>query len=264
MPIVIPEHLNEVTLAGGWVIHDPQAKLMDKYGRVRDDPDGPERPIPICLSLAFDSYITWGQAQAEWQDHIDATDLCMTHLMHSNINGADINWLIAHRQSIRLALAAIPADANLEGPLEDDIWQAIGALFAAMEQDGIGLAKMTKVLCLKRPALFPMLDSYVMGMLFRDDWPAGMNNDSYADAGVVAMKQFHALLHHGNNLEELQEVRNQFNRWLRVQAAELQIEPAPVLTTVRILDNLLWFDSGGYRSFGWTWNEGDDHLQPPD
>jgi len=254
MPIIIPAHLNEDTLAGGWEISDPLEKLKDKYGRGQDG---------TYLSLAFDSYIAGGLARAGWSTQIDAADLCATHLMHSNINGADIDSLLARRDSIHAALAEIPLNANLEVELDEGAWAAITRQLAAMECPGIGLAKMTKVLCLKRPALFPMLDSYVMAMLFRDAWPAGMEHDTYADSGVVALKQFQQLLIHDGNLEVLQSVRDEFNAWLSGHAEDRQITPTPVLTTVRVLDNLLWFDSAGYKSFGWTWDEAENRLVPP-
>jgi len=142
---------------------------------------------------------------------------------------------------------------SLDGADDPALWDALEGLLATMECKGVGLAKMTKLLCQKRPALIPMLDSYVMGFLFKSEWPAVRPN-TYAKAGVEGMKQFRALLLHGNNLAATKAISEEMNAWL---ADRVEDRTPPHLSPVRVLDSLLWFDWWGFTAFGWVEADGE-------
>jgi hypothetical protein len=115
---------------------------------------------------------------------------------------------------------------------------------------GVAVATMTKVLCMKRPALIPMMDTHVMGFIFKGKWPtkdSGVVQD-YVDAGIIGMKQFRALMLHGNNLEVLAAIRDELDPWLAELEVSSRAVPSPSL--VRVLDSLLWYDWNGHRYFG--------------
>jgi hypothetical protein len=111
---------------------------------------------------------------------------------------------------------------------------------------GVGLAKTTKVLSMKRPKLIPMLDSFVMGFIFKDGQTPGANTP--AGSGVVAMNQLRELLRTHRNWAVVNSLAHQINAWL---AGRISERPPPVLTPLRVLESLLWFDGGGYDLFKW-------------
>jgi len=97
-------------------------------------------------------------------------DLRLANRGGARISAAQIAAVLERRDAIELALRAIAADASLVGPADLVPWLTLGQLFSAFaEIRGVGLAKMTKALYPKRPALIPMLDSIVQKYLADDD-----------------------------------------------------------------------------------------------
>jgi HEAT repeat protein len=105
---------------------------------------------------------------------------------------------------------------------------------------------------MKRPALIPMLDSHVMGFLFRRHRPLrdGRLISDLPAAGVMAMKQFRQLMLHGDNLKALTAIRDDLAPWLT--RLDVSSGGTPSLSLVRVLDSLLWYDWKGHESFGTT------------
>ena len=98
-------------------------------------------------------------------------DLRLANRGGARISAAQIAVVLERRGAIERALRVIASDASLAGAADQVPWPALGQLFEAFAGiRGVGLAKMTKALYPKRPALIPMLDSIVQKYL-ADDHP---------------------------------------------------------------------------------------------
>jgi Family of unknown function (DUF6308) len=242
--IVLPATLAYGKTWGQWQIVDCWAKLLDKYG----DPDSQS------YSNRYDGYRAERVASdPSWQDRIDRDDLKATRLMSSRIGNKEIEAILARKDAIEEVLRRIPLDLSLDGEIANGEWQAIEELFRRIEMPRVGLARITKLLCLKRPTLIPMMDSYVRGFLFEHEWPleGGEFIEGYAAAGIVVMKQLRELLHYERNLSTIRSLCDCFNARSREQSpdrAALEVSP------VRVLETLLWFDWDAYRWFGWGYD----------
>jgi hypothetical protein len=241
-PVIrIPATLSYGETSGCWASRYGVAKLQRKYGE-------------FPHSREFDGYAAARRAQdPAWRNRIEMADLLVTWLMQSQIErrpGA-IEAVMEHRTRIEAALAGVPDNLALEAEeIPDQTWPQLESLFRAFRVRGVGLATMTKVLCMKRPALIPMMDSHVMGFLFEKEWPLqdGHLLQDDAAAGVVGMKRFRELMQHGDNLRALVAIRHELSPCLARLEVSSRVPPGPSL--VRVLDSLLWYDWGGCAYFG--------------
>jgi len=97
-------------------------------------------------------------------------DLRLANRGGARISAAQIAAILERRHAIEPALRAIDPDASLAGAASSVPWLPLRQLFDAFADiPGVGLAKMTKALYPKRPALIPMLDSVVQKYLQDDD-----------------------------------------------------------------------------------------------
>jgi hypothetical protein len=97
-------------------------------------------------------------------------DLRLANRGGARISAAEIAAILARRRAVERALRAIAPEASLAGAANAVPWPALRELFDAFDDiRGIGLAKMTKALHPKRPAMIPMLDSVVQRYLADDD-----------------------------------------------------------------------------------------------
>ena len=97
-------------------------------------------------------------------------DLRLANRGGARISAAQIAAILERRPAIERALRAIPASASLSAAVNLMPWLPLRQLFGAFADiRGVGLAKMTKALYPKRPALIPMLDSVVQKYLQDDD-----------------------------------------------------------------------------------------------
>ena len=97
-------------------------------------------------------------------------DLRLANRGGARISAAQIAAILERRGPIERALQDIPPGASLSGELTSVPWLPLRQLFGAFADiRGVGLAKMTKALYPKRPALIPMLDSIVQKYLHDDD-----------------------------------------------------------------------------------------------
>jgi hypothetical protein len=97
-------------------------------------------------------------------------DLRLANRGGARISAAQIAAVLERQGTIERALRVIAADVSLAGAAGLVPWPALGQLFGAFAGiRGVGLAKMTKALYPKRPALIPMLDSIVQKYLADDD-----------------------------------------------------------------------------------------------
>jgi hypothetical protein len=97
-------------------------------------------------------------------------DLRLANRGGARISAAQIAAILQRRPVIEHALRAIPPGASLSAEVNSVPWVQLRELFGAFADIwGVGLAKMTKALYPKRPALIPMLDSMVQNYLRDDD-----------------------------------------------------------------------------------------------
>ena len=137
-----------VVLRSGVVVEDPLGAVLGLLkGSWRFDVGDPLRSAPF------------GEA-----------DLRLANRGGARISAAEIAAVLERRRAIELALQAIPSGASLAAGASSVPWLPLRQLFDAFaDLRGIGLAKMTKALHPKRPALIPLLDSAVRTYLEDDD-----------------------------------------------------------------------------------------------
>ena len=105
-------------------------------------------------------------------------------------------------------------------------WLPLMQLFDAFADiRGVGFSKMTKALHRKRPALIPILDTFVQAYLAKDD-PAALSSGSFGERAIALVRSYKQEL--DRNRSVLRELRQELaGRSYR-------------LTEVRILDILIW------------------------
>jgi hypothetical protein len=100
----------------------------------------------------------------------DEPDLRLANRGGARISAAQVTAILERRRAIERALRAIAPDASLTTPPSQVPWLPLSQLFDAFADiRGVGLAKMTKALNPKRPALIPILDSVVQKYLTDND-----------------------------------------------------------------------------------------------
>jgi len=151
-------------------------------------------------------------------------DLRLANRGGARISAAEIETILARRRSIERPLRAIPPHASLAGPTASVAWGPLAELFGAFaELRGVGFSKMTKALHPKRPALIPMLDSFVQKYLHDDD-PGG--DAPFGERALSLVRSYKRDL--DRNRAAIRAVRKELaNRGYE-------------LTEVRLLDVLIW------------------------
>ena len=127
-------------------------------------------------------------------------------------------------------------------------WLPLRQLFNALADiRGVGLAKMTKALYPKRPALIPMLDSIVQKYLQDDDLGA------HAPFGERALGLVHGYK------------RDLDRNWAALRTVRQELaERSYLLTEVRILDLLILSAQTAARPTGGLRGRGEETGQPAD
>ena len=150
-------------------------------------------------------------------------DLRLANRGGARISAAQIAAILERRDSIERALHGIPSGASLSAAVNRVPWLPLRQLFGAFADiRGVGLAKMTKALYPKRPALIPMLDSIIQTYLQHDDPGA---QAPFAERALGLVRGYQRDL--DRNQEAVQAVRQDLSR----RGYEL--------TEVRILDLLI-------------------------
>ncbi len=233
--LIVPAALPYGDTRGARIIKFCREKIRVKYEATHE-------------SFEYDSYIAArAAADPSWHNRIEREDAEKTRLINSHFKDEEIDDLMWRAEMIGKALQQIPDDLILDAEVSDEVYQRIASVFRDFIRPYVRLPKATKVLHMKRPWLIPMLDSYVLSFLFSED------REYDAATGVLGMRQFRALMLHGSNLEALYAIAEETNRWLTGLTRE---GPPPILSPVRVLDHLLWFDGGGYKWFKWVCDGG--------
>jgi uncharacterized protein DUF6308 len=194
--------LPPVVLRNGVVVEDPLGAVLALLkGPWHFDVDDPSRSAPF------------GEA-----------DLRLANQGGARISTAEIAAVLERRRVIEQALQAIAPDASLAGGAKSVPWLPLRQLFDAFAGiRGIGLAKMTKALHPKRPALIPLLDSTVRKYLEDDDIGA---QALFGERALELVRGYKSDL--DRNQPAVRAVRQELAR--RNYG----------LTEVRILDLLIW------------------------
>ena len=178
---------------------------------------------PLAVVLDF---VAAGYAYDVARDLAPSTfgeqDLRLANRGGARISAAEIAAVLERRRAIEHALRALAPDASLVGRRVP--WGPLHQLFDTFADiRGVGLAKVTKTLHKKRPALIPMLDSVVQRYLADDDLGAQAVFGERAVGFVRGYKR------------ELDRNRMAL-RALRRELARLDHD----VSEVRILDALIW------------------------
>ncbi|HZQ15411.1 MAG TPA: DUF6308 family protein, partial [Gaiellaceae bacterium] len=147
----------------------------------------------------------------------------------ARIAAAEAAAMLERRRTIERALRAIAPDATLAGPEDAVPWPPLRRLFDAFGGlRGVGFSKVTKALHPKRPALVPILDSFVHAYLIDDD-PG--RDAPFGERALALVRGYKREL--DRNRAALRSLR----RELDGRGHEL--------TEVRILDLLIWSVAAG-------------------
>ena len=130
---------------------------------------GIEDPLQVVLSF-LKSLGRFDVSDPSRSASFGEPDLRLANRGGARISAAQMAAILERRGPIERALRDIPPGASLSGQVNAVPWPALRQLFDALADiPGVGLAKMTKALYPKRPALIPMLDSMVRTYLRDDD-----------------------------------------------------------------------------------------------
>ena len=128
-----------------------------------------EEPLGELLGF-LDAHWSLGTGDPSGAASFGEADLRLANRGGARISRAEIADILQRRHSIERALRAIAPDASLARGARSVPWGILRQLFDAFADiRGVGLAKMTKALYPKWPALVPMLDSVVQSYLVDDD-----------------------------------------------------------------------------------------------
>src|SRR5439155_1456022 len=136
---------------------------------------------PVAFVLAFigtgTGYTNYDAAPVAQDCTLTEADVRVANRSTARMSNAVVAGILSRRAAIDAALRAIPVDASLtdeEAAIPSDGLRALVAAFDGVP--AVGLARITKVMHRKRPALIPLLDSLVEAYLVALDpvpraWP---------------------------------------------------------------------------------------------
>src|SRR5207302_410102 len=163
-----------------------------------------EDPLRVVLGFveahwAFDVSEPLGSAS------FGEPDLRLANRGGARISAVEIAAILERRRAIERALRTIAPDASLAGSANSVPWLPLRQLFDAFADiRGVGFSKMTKALHRKRPALIPMLDSFVQAYLSCGDGRAH-SPGSFGERAVALVRSYKEDL--DRNRSVLQEIQ---------------------------------------------------------
>ncbi len=249
LEITIPLSAFDPSSGRTWVITRPWDKLCDKYLTPGN-----------LLSAEFDLYAARRTSvDPDWRNRLEGADLMATGLMNSRMSSGDVDAVLTNRGRIEAALQAIPTDLHLADAdlASEPLRTHLTNLIAAFRCSRVGVAKVMKTLCQKRPRLLPMLDSLVRCALYNED-AEGLSDDptEFAQDAVVEIELFRRVLLWGSssavdNYPRLVHLAGALTE--RLTSGDKRL--TDVVTPVRLLDDLIWFEWGGHQHYGWWENK---------
>jgi hypothetical protein len=153
------------------------------------------------------------------------SDIRLANRSGARISARESATILGRRRAIERALRAIAPSASLAGAAKSVPWLALRWLFDAFADiRGVGFSKMTKALHRKRPAVIPMLDSFVQKYLEDDDLGA---KAPFGEQALELVRGYKRDL--DRNRAAMRAIRQELAR------------RGYGLTEVRILDLMIWF-----------------------
>jgi hypothetical protein len=194
--------------------------------------DGVQIESPLAVVLAFVEAYGHLDVPDASPDSFGASDLRAANRGGARISAAEIATILERGRRIERALLEVAPDTSLAGPTSSLPWPALTELVEAFADiRGVGIAKMTKTLHRKRPALIPMLDSVVQRYLEDDDLGA---KAPFAARALALVRGYKRDL--DRNRAAVREVSNELTA------------RGYGLTDVRILDVLIWSAGAATRT----------------
>ena len=181
---------------------------------------GVEIEDPLAVALAFvEAYSTYDSYDPSRPDSFDERDLRLANRGGARISATQIAAILERSTEIEAALRTIDRHASLVS--RSIPWAPLTRLFDAFAGiRGVGFSKMTKAIHPKRPALVPILDSFVQAYL------EALEPESFGERATALVRSYKEDL--DRNRSALRELRRELeSRGYR-------------LTEVRILDVLIW------------------------
>jgi hypothetical protein len=193
---------------------------------------GVELDNALELALEFlEAYSGLEAGDSSGPASFDESDLRLANRGGARISAAQIAAILERRGEVEEALGRLDPDASLMDATSSIPWTPLTRLFDAFADiHGVGFSKMTKSLHKKRPALIPMLDSFVQEYLTRD-LPRTSSPASFGERATALVRSYKDDL--DRNRSALQEIQ------------QALAERGYQLTEVRILDLLIWSVSAG-------------------
>ena len=184
-----------------------------------------ENPLELALEFLA-AYSSYEACDSSGSASFDESDLRLANRGGARISAAEIAAILERRGEIERALRNIQVDASLADATSSIPWIPLTRLFDAFADiRGIGFSKMTKALHPKRPALIPMLDSFVQAYLMTAD-PGTGSSGSFGERATMLVRSYKRDV--DRNRPVLREIQQDLaSRTYR-------------LTEVRILDLLIW------------------------
>ncbi len=192
-----------------------------------------ERVLETALEFVEQdgSYRTYDLAPVKQDNVLTEADIRVANAMVARMSQHVIGGIYAQASVINAALSQVPGSATLAAPEDSIPWQRLEELMAAMQGiPEVKLARQTKVLHKKRPALIPILDSVVETYLRRVHAPR-RTGDPGRDAVELIRSYKHEL---DATLSALRALQEELHR------------RGIDLTECRLLDLFLWGYSGTY------------------
>ncbi len=127
---------------------------------------------PLAFALAFfgmgSGYRNYDAAPVAQDFRLTEADIRVANRSTARMSDAVVAGIRSRHAAIDAALRRIPVGASLTADEAAIPWEALRSLVAAFDGvPAVGLARITKVMHRKRPALIPMLDSVVEAYLVR-------------------------------------------------------------------------------------------------
>jgi hypothetical protein len=189
------------------------SRILLRHGLQVDDP----------LAVAVRFFDAHGSPETDGTPNVFAErDLRRANGGGARISAAEKAAILSRRVAIERALAAIPLGSSLTSKRVP--WSPLTRVFDAFAGiRGVGFSKMTKALHPKRPALIPMLDSYVQDYLAE---PALPRDEPSAARATVLVRSYKV------DLDRNRAALTELKRWLDGRGYRV--------TEVRLLDLLIW------------------------
>ncbi|HSN91753.1 MAG TPA: DUF6308 family protein [Anaeromyxobacteraceae bacterium] len=231
MLVLVPGRLPGLPRRDDLVIRDGVDKLRAVYGG---------SPEAVQGWIAFESYgATRARVDPTWPNRLAAGDVGAPSLVGEAFAPRQVDAMLAPdaRDSADAALAAVPTDWSLTDPLPPEAWRRIERLLRVLAVPGLDLRRTTRLGCLKRPRLLPLVPS---------DGRAPRSG-SVAEVALESTRRLAEVI--VRNQTSLSEMAAGLNAWLEGRTphyARIRVGPA------RVLSELIAFELGGYRRFaGW-------------